>query len=369
MIRTMRAALAAFALALGCSSALAQSSFPTAGGSYVDGHALMCPNGSTDFQGRPVMIPCGGSSSPINISGSFSATLAGFQPTPSFSQLAASDAASHAVAVPSGADDVIQNTSANDAYCTVGATPTATSANILVAAKSSVPVHNGGAFAQIACISPSSTLAINIDGGVGLWTASGGGGGGGSGGGGPLGTQAISNSQAVNPATSSLWTAAQGGAALSATNGLFSNTLQGNAVLSATNGLFSNLLQGNAVLSAANPIFISPATSAGANVTLTACDGTITTGGTAQVAIAAQTTLHGFTIDNTDAASGSGEPLWVSFTTTAAASATGSHPLSAPTALTFAGMGSFTSPSGMGTNHAVSIVGATTGHKYGCFWW
>lgn len=37
----------------------------------------------------------------------------------------------------------------------------------------------------------------------------------------------------------------QGGAALSATNGLYSNVLQGNTVLSATNGIYANLLVGN----------------------------------------------------------------------------------------------------------------------------
>jgi hypothetical protein len=47
------------------------------------------------------------------------------------------------------------------------------------------------------------------------------------------------------------------GAAISATNGLFSNILQGNAALSATNGIFVNILQGNAVLSSGNPAFVS----------------------------------------------------------------------------------------------------------------
>lgn len=74
----------------------------------------------------------------------------------------------------------------------------------------------------------------------------------------------------------------QGNVVLSATNGLFANQLQGNAVLSATNGTFANLLQGNAVLSVTNPVFnrsvagatgggtissaIAPATPAGVNL-------------------------------------------------------------------------------------------------------
>ena len=43
-----------FLLALGCASALAQSSFPTTGGAYVDGKVLMCYNGT-------VAAPCSSS--------------------------------------------------------------------------------------------------------------------------------------------------------------------------------------------------------------------------------------------------------------------------------------------------------------------
>jgi hypothetical protein len=110
-------------------------------------------------------------------------------------------------------------------------------------------------------------------------------------------------------------------------------------------------------------------TATAANITPTDCSGTITTGGTAQPAIAAQTTLHGFTIANIDASAGSGEPLWLSFTTTAAAATAASYPLAPPAATTFAGMGSYSTPPGFGTNHAVSIIGATTGHKFSCSWW
>jgi hypothetical protein len=101
------------------------------------------------------------------------------------------------------------------------------------------------------------------------------------------------------------------------------------------------------------------------NVTPTDCSGTITSGGTAQNAFTAQTTLHGFTIVNIDTT----EPLWLSFTTTAAASGSGSYPLQAATASTFASPGSFTSPTGFGLNHALSVVAATTSHKFTCTWW
>ncbi len=105
------------------------------------------------------------------------------------------------------------------------------------------------------------------------------------------------------------------------------------------------------------------------NVIPTDCSGTITSGGAAQSAIAANATLHGFTIANIDASAGSGEPLWISFTTTAAASTAASYPLSAPTATSFSGMSSYSTPFGFGTNHAVSIIGATTGHKFSCTYW
>lgn len=107
------------------------------------------------------------------------------------------------------------------------------------------------------------------------------------------------------------------------------------------------------------------AVSSAPNVTATACSGTIATGNTAQNAFTAQTTLHGFTIANIDTT----EPLWISFTTTAAASGTDSYPLPAATASTFAGFGSFTSPPGFGLNHALSVVAATTSHKFSCTWW
>lgn len=105
------------------------------------------------------------------------------------------------------------------------------------------------------------------------------------------------------------------------------------------------------------------------NITATDCSGSVTTGGTAQNAFAAQTTLHGFTIANIDPTSGSGEPVWISFTTTAAASTVASYPLAAPTATTFATLSSFTAPPGFGLNHALSIIAATTGHKWSCTWW
>jgi hypothetical protein len=105
------------------------------------------------------------------------------------------------------------------------------------------------------------------------------------------------------------------------------------------------------------------------NTTPTDCSGTITSGGTAQNAFAATATIHGFTIANIDASAGSGEPLWISFTGTAVAAATASYPLAAPTATTFAGLSSYSSPIGFGMNTALSVIAATTGHKFSCTRW
>lgn len=105
------------------------------------------------------------------------------------------------------------------------------------------------------------------------------------------------------------------------------------------------------------------------NVTPTNCSGTITAGGAAQAAIAATATIHGFTIANIDPSAGSGEPLWISFTTTAAAGTPASYPLAAPSATTYIGLNSYTTPFGFGSNHAISVIAATTGHQFSCTYW
>lgn len=112
--------------------------------------------------------------------------------------------------------------------------------------------------------------------------------------------------------------------------------------------------------------FAVQATTQGAtNITLTDCSGTIATGGTAQNAFTANSGRHGFTIANIDTT----EVLWISFTGTAAASGTGSYPLGPADATVFTNLSSFTSPPGMGINTALSVIGATTAHKFTCTVW
>jgi len=101
------------------------------------------------------------------------------------------------------------------------------------------------------------------------------------------------------------------------------------------------------------------------NVTPTDCSGTIASGGVAQNAFTANAGRHGFTIANIDAT----EVLWISMTTTAAASGTGSYPLGPADATTFTNLNSFTSPTGLGINTALSVIAATTSHKFTCTVW
>lgn len=114
---------------------------------------------------------------------------------------------------------------------------------------------------------------------------------------------------------------------------------------------------------------------AGYQLTPHNCSGTITLGGSAQV-ITVPTNAVQITVMNIDPTTGSGEPLWISFTGTASA-APGSYPLQAPTATSFANAGSYTAPTGFATpnnysavpNPPVSILGATTGHGFSCTYW
>lgn len=128
-----------------------------------------------------------------------------------------------------------------------------------------------------------------------------------------------------------------------------------------TQGTATNItaVAGTATTAAGVPII------GGVNVTLADCSGTITSGATAQNAFTAAATRHGFTIANIDTS----EVMWISFTTTAAASGTGSYPLAPASATSFAGLSSFTSPVGMGINTALSVIAATTAHKFSCTVW
>ena len=107
----------------------------------------------------------------------------------------------------------------------------------------------------------------------------------------------------------------------------------------------------------------TPLPSMPVNKTPTACGGTISTGGTAQNAFTAQTTLQGFVLMNLSA-----DPMWMSFTGTAAIGGANDSFLLPAGSSTVAG-GSFAAPGGFGTNHALSVIAATTSDAYSCVWW
>lgn len=101
------------------------------------------------------------------------------------------------------------------------------------------------------------------------------------------------------------------------------------------------------------------------NVTPSDCSGTIATGGTAQNAVSTSSTRRGVTIANIDTA----EPMWISFTGTAVAGAVASYPLAPAAATTFAELSSYTTPLGFGFNTALSVIAATSTHKFSCTAW
>lgn len=178
--RLARASAFAFALVLAAQPALAQR-YQDSGGTGVPGFVPITPGVGPLFT----------SANPGKISGTFSASVSAFAPTPGsggLAQLLFSDASSHNVALPTGSDFKIENVSANPAYCvasTSGSTA-ATAVNEYVPPSSTRVFHgvNGGTtYTNIACISPLSTLSITIVGGTGLAVDSGGGGGSSGGGG------------------------------------------------------------------------------------------------------------------------------------------------------------------------------------------
>ena len=121
------------------------------------------------------------SANPGKISGSFSASLSGFQPTPAYATLSVG-ASSSRVALPSGTVVVVYNTGSNVAYVTLGGSSvTATTSNDVVPAGGWM-AFTVGPNTFLAAIESAGATTLTLSGGSGLPTgASGGGGGGGSG--------------------------------------------------------------------------------------------------------------------------------------------------------------------------------------------
>jgi hypothetical protein len=169
MKRILPGAAAAAALLIGA-SAWAQT-YQDSGGTYVHGVVPI----------QPGVGPLFTSSNPGKISGTFSASLGGFQPTPAYSQLFVG-ATSSRVALPSGAVVIVYNTGANAAFVTLGgSTVTATAGNDLIPAGGWM-AFTVGPNTFLAAIETAGTTSLNISGGAGLPTGASGGGGGGGGG-------------------------------------------------------------------------------------------------------------------------------------------------------------------------------------------
>jgi len=160
-------------------SACLPFSFSAFGQTYQD-------SGGTVVQGMVPILPGAGplftSTNPGKISGSFTASLSGFQPTPAYSQLSVG-ATSSRVALPSGTTVVVYNTGANSAFVTLGgAAVTATIGNDVIPAGGWM-AFTVGSNTFLAAIETAGATSLNISGGAGLPTGAGGGGSGGGGGG------------------------------------------------------------------------------------------------------------------------------------------------------------------------------------------
>jgi hypothetical protein len=157
--------------------------FFTPGGGGVNGAMAMCLNGTNPATARAV--PCSDPSAlPSPVSGTFSASLAGFTPNGNFGTLTATAASSGSTALPGGAVVAFQNTSTIDLSCVLSAgAATATTNKIVIRGGSSVFLTVGSNI-NAACINQtgSASNVVVMAGGTGLGTNFGGGGAGGGGG-------------------------------------------------------------------------------------------------------------------------------------------------------------------------------------------
>jgi hypothetical protein len=157
-------------LATGVAASAQAQTYQDSGGTVVPGVVPI----------QPGVGPLFTSANPGKISGSFSASLSGFQPTPSYASLSVG-ATSGRVALPSGTVVVIYNTGSNAAFVTLGGSSVvATAANDVIQPNSWMAFTVGSA-TYLAGIETAGATTLNLSGGSGLPTGAGGGGGGGGG--------------------------------------------------------------------------------------------------------------------------------------------------------------------------------------------
>lgn len=163
--------LAALWLALAQVDSATAQQYPLSGspGQSVGSIVIMCLNGSNQA------VPCGNSATPLQISGTFSTS--GFQPTPAYASLTATNASAR-VALPSGTVAVVYNTGTTAVSCTLGNGSVVAVASEDQIQPSSWLAYTVGSNADIACIDQtgSASNVVVISGGAGLPTGAGGGG-------------------------------------------------------------------------------------------------------------------------------------------------------------------------------------------------
>ena len=121
-------------------------------------------------------------SNPMPISGTFSATLSGFLPTPSYATLSVG-AASSSVALPGGTSVIVYNTGTHAAFVKLGDSSVTASAGNDAIQPGSWLAFTVGANTYLAAIEVDGATSLNLSGGAGLPTGAGGGSGGSGGGG------------------------------------------------------------------------------------------------------------------------------------------------------------------------------------------
>lgn len=133
-----------------------------------------CPSGASVCW-KPYSV-----ADPLQVAGTFSATLGGFAPATVGTPISVTTGGDTGT-LPVGAVVVATNVgTTNGAYCALGAA--STTAQQYIAPNGGWFAFTVGAATQLTCITSTSTTTVNMVGGAGLATGTGGGGGGGSGG-------------------------------------------------------------------------------------------------------------------------------------------------------------------------------------------
>ena len=150
---------------------------------------------------------------PLPVTGSLSATLSGFQPGAAYATPLAVSTSSSRVALPSGTTVIVYNTGATAAYVQLGGSSVAANTANDVIPAGGWSAFGVGSNAYLAALTSSGTTTLNVSGGSGLPTGGGGG----------------TVAQGSAASASGAWPVYQtvGGAAMSATNGLFVNPATG----------------------------------------------------------------------------------------------------------------------------------------------